>query len=129
MNLLLRVGVNALALWVTTFFISGITAAGPEGKAGLLTTIMTFLVVGAIFGLLNALVKPLLKLLALPLMILTLGLFTFVINALMLQLTSWVTNFTPLSFHIDNFFWDAILGSIIISLVSFAASQVLGDRD
>lgn len=129
MNLLLRVGVNALALWVTTFFISGITAAGPEGQAGLLTTIMTFLVVGAIFGLLNALVKPLLKLLALPLMILTLGLFTFVINALMLQLTSWVTNFTPLSFHIDNFFWDAILGSIIISLVSFAASQVLGDRD
>jgi len=82
-----------------------------------------------IFGLLNAVVKPVLKLLSLPVIILTLGLFSLVVNALMLELTSWFADQLSLDFHVDNFIWDALLGSIIITFVSMFLRTILPDRD
>ncbi|MDQ2978143.1 MAG: phage holin family protein, partial [Acidobacteriota bacterium] len=79
MRFLLRLLINAAALWVATRVVPGISATGTPG---------TFLAVALVFGLLNALVRPLLTMLTCPLLILTLGLFTFVINALILWLTS-----------------------------------------
>lgn len=129
-ELLLRIGINAVALWVTTALVPGIAISGPEGQAGILAQVVSLVIVGVIFGAVNAVVKPIVKFLSFPVVLLTLGLFTFVVNALMLQLTSWLTGFTPLSFTIGSFFWDAILGSIIVSIVSMVLNSVLvHDRD
>ncbi|MEV5922602.1 phage holin family protein, partial [Streptomyces pseudogriseolus] len=84
--------------------------------------------VALIFGVVNFLVKPVVKLLSLPLLILTLGLFTLVVNALMLLLTSWLADQLDLSFHVEGF-WTAVLGGLIISVVSWALNVVLPDGD
>jgi putative membrane protein len=90
--------------------------------------VLAYLFIGLIFGLVNALVRPLVSLLALPLTILTLGLFTIVINAAMLYLTSWISSYTPVHFTIDSFFWTAVLAAIIITLVSLVAGRITGTR-
>lgn len=89
---------------------------------------LAYLFIGLIFGVVNALIRPVVKLLALPLTILTLGLFTIIINAGMLMLTSWLSSFTAIDFGVDSFFWTAILASIIISLVSLVAGSLTGTR-
>jgi len=116
MSFLIRVIVNALALAAAVWIVPGIhiDAVGND-TVGL---IISYLVVGLIFGVVNALVRPVVKVLSLPITCLTLGLFTVVINALMLMLTGWITQFTPAELTIDNFWWDAIVGTIIISIVS-----------
>jgi putative membrane protein len=76
----------------------------------------------------NFLVKPIVKLLSLPVLILTLGLFTLVVNALMLLLTSWLADKFDLSFHVEGF-WTAVGGALIISIVSWALHVVLPDGD
>ncbi|MEF9874052.1 phage holin family protein [Streptomyces diacarni] len=116
MSFLIRVIVNALALAAAVWIVPGlkIVAAGE----GAVSTVIAYLAVGAIFGLVNALVRPIVKLFSLPITCLTLGLFTIVINALMLLLTSWLTTFTPIELVIEQFWWDAISGTIIISIVS-----------
>lgn len=87
---------------------------------------MTLLLVALVFGVVNFLVKPLVKLLTLPLFVLTLGLFTLVVNALMLMLTSWLAERMALGFHVEGF-WTAVLGGLIISVVSWALNVVLPD--
>ena len=86
---------------------------------------LTILVVAVIFGLVNAFVKPIAKLFSLPLIILTLGLFTLVVNALMLQLTSWLAGALNLDFHVDSFFWDAIFGALVITFVSLLLNMLI----
>ncbi|GAA1407173.1 membrane protein [Glutamicibacter uratoxydans] len=126
MSFLLRVVVNALALAAAVWIVPGIhiDAVGND-TVGL---IISYLVVGLIFGFVNALVRPVVKILSLPITCLTLGLFTIVINALMLMLTAWITQFTPATMTIDHFWWDAIVGTIIISIVS-ALLGLFVDRD
>lgn len=116
MSFLIRVIVNALALAAAVWIVPGIhiDAVGDD-TMGL---VISYLVVGLIFGVVNALVRPVVKVLSLPITCLTLGLFTVVINALMLMLTGWITQFTPAELIIDQFWWDAIVGTIIISIVS-----------
>ncbi len=113
-NLIIRLFVNAVALWVAARLVSGIELSGEFGPV---------LLVAAVFGLVNALIKPLVLILSLPFVILTLGLFTLVINALMLMLTAALTG----SFTVSGF-WAALWGSILISLVSLLFSLVLPDR-
>ena len=79
---------------------------------------LTVGIVALIFGVVNALVRPIATLLSLPFIILTLGLFIFILNAAMLQLTSWLAGVFDLAFHVEEFFWDAIWGSLIITFVS-----------
>jgi putative membrane protein len=85
---------------------------------------MVLLIVALIFGLVNAIIRPVLIVLSLPLEILTLGLFTFVINAFMLLLTSWIAQGMGLAFRVDGFL-VALLAALIISIVSFVLSRVL----
>ena len=87
------------------------------------------LLVALVFGLVNAVVKPIAKFLSFPVIILTLGLFTFIVNAFMLQLTEWIADPLGLSFTIDEFFWDAVLGAIVITIVSMILGWVLPDGD
>lgn len=122
-NFVIQVGINAVALWIASWILPGMNiAAGPgAGTNATLSTVLAYLFIGLIFGLVNALVKPIVKLLSLPVTILTLGLFTIVINAAMLWLTSWLSSYTPVQFTIDEFFWTAILAALIISFVSMLA--------
>ena len=123
-NFVVKTIANAGALAVAVWLLDKITLTGDSTgkKAG------TLIVVALIFGLVNFLVKPILKVLTFPLFILTLGLITLVVNALMLLLTSWLADKLDLSFHVEGF-WTAVLGGLIISIVSWALHVVLPDED
>lgn len=129
-GLLLRVIINAAALWVATLLLPGmeVTSGSAEAATGNpeLGQILAFLAIGLVFGAVNAVVKPIISFLSLPLTCLTLGLFTIIINAIMLMLTVWLTSFLPVSLTIDSFFWTAVLAAIIVSLVSMLANGVVG---
>ena len=123
MFFLLRLIINAVALLVTAWIIPGIHlgAAGPHPTRN---DWVTLLIVALIFGLANAVIRPILILLSLPLEILTLGLFIFVINAFMLLVTSWIAQGMGLGFRVDKFL-AALLGALIISVVSFVLSRAV----
>ena len=116
--------INAAAIWVATAVVSGITLTSADWQHQTLTVVL----VALIFGVLNFVIKPIVKLLSLPLFILTLGLITFVINALMLWLTSWASGKLSLDFHVNGFV-AALLGSLIISIVAWALHLVFRDED
>ena len=124
MRFLLRVLVNAAALGVATWLLSGITLSGSSDAR----KIVTVLLVALIFGVINAIVKPLFRIVTIPIILLTLGIFLLVINALLLMLTSWLSGVFGLGWHVDGF-WTALWGSIIISIVSFILNAFLPDKD
>ena len=127
MNLIIKIVVNAVAIWVATAVVPGVEIS--EGDAGLGDKIVTLLVVGAIFGLVNAVIKPIVKLFALPFYVLTLGLFAFIVNAAMLMLVSWLADQLGISFHIEDFFWSAIGAAVVVTFVSMVLNLVLPDND
>jgi putative membrane protein len=127
MQLIIKIVVNAVAIWVATAVVPGVVVS--EGDATLGRKIITLLVVGAIFGVVNALIKPIVKFFSLPFYILTLGLFAFVVNALMLMLASWLAEQLNISFHIDDFFWSAIGAAIVVTFVSMVLNLILPDSD
>lgn len=119
MRFLLRLLATAAALWIATQIVPGVEHTGPW---------TSLLLVALVFGLLNAIVRPILKLLTCPLILLTLGLFTFVINALMLWMTSGISQSFGLGFRVAGF-WPAFLGALVVTLVSVLVSVILADRD
>ena len=135
----MRVIINGLALWIASWLLPGLdisTTATTEAvaKTGVnqgtdaAGIVLAYLFIGLIFGLVNAFVRPIVSFLSLPITILTLGLFTVVINAAMLYLTSWISSYTPVHFTIDSFFWTAVLAAIIITIISLVADRVPGAR-
>lgn len=118
MYFILRLLINAVALWVAIQIVDGIDHRGSW---------WSLLSVALVFGVLNAAVRPLLKLLTIPLLIVTLGLFIFVINAAMLLLTGWVSGLLNLGFFIDGF-WPAFRGGLVVSIVSLVLSFATGAR-
>jgi len=124
MRFLLRILANAAALAAATFLLSGITLTS-DTTAG---KTLTLLIVALIFGIVNAIVKPILAFFSIPLLLLTLGLFLLVINACMLLLTSWLAGKFGLGWEVDGF-WVALIGAIIVSIVSFLVNALLPDPD
>ena len=118
-KLLLRWLINGVALYVAAELVRGIEVRGGW---------LALAVMALIFGLVNALIRPVLKLLTCPLIILTLGLFTLVINALMLMLASWLGRQLGLGFYVGGF-WPAFWGALVISVVSFVLTMLIGDED
>lgn len=129
-----QVVINAFALWVASWVLPGMAiaptsivgggAGGSGDSANTINTILAYLFIGLVFGVVNALVKPIVKLLSLPVTVLTLGLFTIVVNAAMLWLTAWASSYTPIHLSIDHFFWTAIFAALIISIVSMVAGNL-----
>jgi putative membrane protein len=123
MKLLIRLLANAVALGIAAWVLAGITINGSTtGRR-----VVTLLVVAAIFGVVNAVVKPLATILSLPFIVLTLGLLIFVINALMLLLTSWISDGLNIPFHVSGF-GTALLGALIITVVSWLVNVLLPDE-
>jgi len=114
-HLIIKVLINAAALWVAARFIPGITLEG---------SVWSILLVALVFGLLNAFLKPILKLFSLPLLIVTLGLFAIIINVAVLGITAALMD----NFSIDGF-WPALLASLVISIVSAILNKVLTEKD
>jgi len=115
MGFLIRLFVNAAALWVATQLVPGVTYSG---------ALLPFLGVALVFGIVNAFIRPVVKLLTLPLIILTLGIFALIVNGLMLWLTSSLSDALGLGFHVSGF-WAAFFGSLVVSIVSTILSMLL----
>ena len=110
---LIRLLINAAALAVAAWLLPGIRV----------DNVQALLLAALIFGLINATVKPVLALLTCPLILLTLGLFTLILNALMMGITSWIAERVNVGFHVDRF-RDALIGAVIVSIVSWMLDQV-----
>src|SRR6185295_9184126 len=123
-SFLLRAALTGVALWAVTLVVPGISFVG--GDTTLARVGIIFVVV--IFGLVNAIIKPIVQIISLPLYILTLGLIHIVINALMLWITSWITDHTThWGLYIEDFWWTAIWAAIVLSVVSWLLSLVTRD--
>ena len=117
-DLLIRLLVNTVAIYVAVSFLPGLDFdRGP----------VRFLAVAALFGIVNSLLRPVLAVLTCPLVLLTLGLFTIVINAVLLQFTAWLSAQLGLGFHVAGF-WSAVWGALVISFVSTLLSMFVGAR-
>ena len=117
MRLILRLVITAVALWCAVRFVDGISFTGNP---------VLLLAVALVFGVVNTIVKPIVTLLSLPAVLLTLGIFLLVINALMLWFTGWLSSQLGLGLQVEGF-GPAFLGAIVVSLVAWGLSIVLAD--
>jgi len=111
-RIIIRTAINAIAIWAATRFVPGIAYDSVPSLVG----------VALIFGVVNAVLRPVLRLLTCPLILVTLGLFTFVLNALLFSLAAWIGRSVGLGFHVAGFipaFWGALVISIVSVLLSF----------
>jgi putative membrane protein len=115
MPFLIRLLVNAAALWVATRLVPGVSFDGGA---------LPFLGVALVFGVINAFIRPVMKVLTFPLIIVTLGIFALVVNGLMLWLTSSLSASLGLGFHVTGF-WAAFFGGLVVSLVSTILSLLI----
>jgi putative membrane protein len=120
---------NAVALAVALWLVPGVHLGGPtSGWPELKHKIGPLIVVALILGVVNFLVKPVLKILSIPLIILTLGLFLLVINAAMLGLTSWILSGTRIGFHVDGF-WPAVWAGLVVAIVGAVVRRLLEEDE
>lgn len=124
MGILLRLAASAVAVWVATLILPGITVKA-ETTAG---TIGTFVAVALIFGIVNAVLRPIIKFVGCAFYVLTLGLVALVVNGALLLLTSWLAGLLDLPFKVANFWPSAILGALIIGLASWVINLFIKIR-
>lgn len=122
MGFLIRVVVTAIALWIATLVVDGLEVSG--GGWGKNT--LTLLAVALIFGIINAVLKPIIKVVGCVFYILTLGLIALVVNALLFMLTGWLADKLNLPFTVDGF-WPAFWGAIIVGVVSWLINLIIPD--
>lgn len=124
-GILTKIVVNALAIWVATLVVPGVDIDGD----GLGPTLLSLFVVGALFGLVNAFIKPVVKFFAFPFYILTLGLMAFVINALMIEIVDWLSDKIGIGFDSDPFFWATLAAAVVVTFISMILHLVIPDED
>ncbi|OWV12867.1 hypothetical protein B5D80_01530 [Micromonospora wenchangensis] len=122
MGFLIRLVITAIALWVTTLIVPGVDVSGRNGA----NTVFTLLVVALIFGAVNAVLKPVIKVVGCVFYLLTLGLFALVVNALLFLLTDRIARAVDLSFRVDGF-WPAFWGAIVMAVVTWLISVAVPD--
>jgi putative membrane protein len=118
----IKVAVNAVAIWIATLVVPQLRVASGDGTTT--RAILVLLLIGLIFGIVNAVIKPVVRLLALPFYFLTLGLIAFVVNALMLTLTAGLAG---RYFDVGSFWSGALPAAVIVTLVSVVLSAILPD--
>ena len=121
MNLIVRIIVTGIALWAATALVPGVDVGG-EGTDQALTLGL----VAVVFGVVNAVIGPILRTLALPLYVLTFGLFALVVNAVLFQLVGWIASQLALDFVVEDFL-AALLGAVVVGLVSWAVGLIARD--
>jgi putative membrane protein len=124
-GIIIKVVVNAIAIWVATLLIPGVDINASDTAH----TVLSLAVVGALFGIVNAVIKPIVAVLALPFYIVTLGLMAFVVNALMLKLADWLSGAFGVTFSSGDFFWSTIGAAVVVTLVSMLLNVLVPDED
>lgn len=124
MGILIRLLITAFSLWLATVLIDGIelTTDSMGEKA------VTLIAVAAIFGIVNAVLRPIIKVVGCGLYVLTLGLIAIVVNGLLFLLTSWIAGELDLPFHVDNFWPSAVFGALLVGIVSWVLNMLVRDR-
>jgi putative membrane protein len=123
MGIIIRLVITAVSLWIASLLIDGIqltTASVPK-------QIGTLLAVSVIFGLVNAILRPIIKVIGCGLYVLTLGLIALVVNGLLFMLTSWIAGELDLPFHVENFWPSAVLGALLVGVVSWLLNMLVPD--
>ncbi|MFC0507578.1 phage holin family protein [Micromonospora costi] len=123
-GLLIRLATTAVAFWLATLLIPGISLESDSA----VQTVTTLILVAAIFGVVNAVLQPIIKTVGCGLYLLTLGLIALVVNGLLFLLTSWIAGQAGLPFHVDGFWPSAVLGALFVGIVTWILGAVL-DRD
>lgn len=118
-----RLLINALALWFTTMLVAGVTVV-PYDPDDTLSTVLTFLLVAGIFGIVNGVIGNFIRIVAFPIYILTLGLIALVVNSLLLLLVAWISDLIGFGLQVDGFWWG-VLGAVVLALLSWLISIVL----
>jgi putative membrane protein len=123
MGILIRLVITAVSLWISTLVIDGIhlNADTSLGKVG------TLLAVAVIFGIVNAVLRPIVKTIGCGLYVLTLGLIALVVNGLLFLLVSWIAGKASLPFHVDDFWPSAVLGALLVGIVSWLLNMLVPD--
>jgi putative membrane protein len=125
MGILIRLAISALALWITTVIVPGITLSTDSiGEA-----VLTLVVVAVIFGVVNAVLRPIIKTVGCAFYVLTLGLVAIVVNGALFLLTSWIAGELDLPFHVDDFWPSAVVGAVLVGIVSWVLNALVGDKD
>lgn len=122
MRFLVSALINALALWFTTFLVAGVTVI-PYETTGI-SSALTYLLIALIFGAVNAILGTVLRVITFPLYILTLGLISFIINALLLLIVSWISNGMGFGLHITGF-WSGVFGAIVLGIFAWLITMIL----
>jgi putative membrane protein len=125
MGIILRLVITAVSLWIATLVIDGIKLT----TESLPTKVGTLLAVAVIFGIVNAILRPIIKTIGCGLYVLTLGLIAVVVNGLLFLLTSWIAGEFDLPFHVDDFWPSAVLGALLVGVVSWVLNLLVPDGD
>ena len=123
MGIIIRLLITAFSLWLATVLIDGIELTTDSASK----KVITLIVVAAIFGIVNAVLRPIIKVVGCGLYILTLGLLALVVNGLLFLLTSWIAGRFDLPFHVDHFWPSAVLGALLVGVVSWLLNMLVPD--
>lgn len=124
MRLVVRLLINAVALWLTTLILSPHVAVLPFAPGGTLETVLTYLLLAVIFGVVNGVIGNLIRIVAFPLYILTLGLIALIVNGLLLLIVSWISGLIGFGLTIENFWWG-VLGALVLGVISWLIGILL----
>jgi putative membrane protein len=123
MRFLLKVIINAVALWLTTYIVPGVTVrAWNEGDTT--ATVLTYLLIALIFGIVNAVVGTAIRIVAFPLYILTLGLISLIVNGLLLLLVAWISSLMGFGLYVDGF-WAGVFGALVLGIIAWLLGLIL----
>ncbi|MBU1586676.1 MAG: phage holin family protein [Actinobacteria bacterium] len=123
MRLVIRLLINAVALWLTTLIVTGVTVT-PFPPGGTLETVLTFLLLAVIFGVVNGVIGNLIRIVAFPIYILTLGLVALLVNGLLLLIVSWISGLIGFGLGVDGFWWG-VLGALVLGIISWLIGILL----
>jgi putative membrane protein len=124
-SIVTKVVINAVSIWVATLVLPGVTV----GSGSIGHRVLSLLVVGVLFGLINTFIKPVVRLFTLPLYVITLGLISFVVNALMLKIVEWLSGKIGITFDAGPFFWSTLGAAVVVTFVSMVLNVAVPDGD
>lgn len=123
MRFLVRLIINAVALWLTTLIVAGVHVVAFE-PGGTLEVVLTYLLVAAIFGIVNGVIGNLIRIVAFPIYVLTLGLVSFLVNGLLLLIVHWISGLIGFGLVVEGFWWG-VLGALVLGLISWLIGIIL----
>ncbi len=124
MSYVIRLVISAVAVWIATLLISGVqVTTDSTGEK-----VLTILAVAVIFGIVNAVLRPIIKTIGCAFYVLTLGLISIIVNGLLFWLASWIAGELSIPFHVENFWPSAVLGALIVGIVGWLLGIVVPDK-